>query len=71
MSGRQSASHMPESWSEAVPPTTKSDAIMGHPMRSAEATKGVPSSFSPATMGSMKYGPKLHGASLTMQIAVA
>ena len=60
-SGSQRPSATPNSFSLAVPATTKSFAVFRHPMRSVAAIKGlVPPEgvFEiPAITGSMKYGP--------------
>lgn len=53
--GSQSDSHMPYNCSEHVPVTTKSSGIMGHPIRSHDATNGsLVFGSNPAMTGSMK-----------------
>ncbi len=60
MSGSHSDSHMPYSCSVHVPLTTKSSVTIGQPIRSSDATYGLcVFGSSPATTGSMKYGPNL------------
>lgn len=59
-SGCQRTSHIPQSWSELVPPTTKSSGQLIQPIRSIQQTYGSNVFGSkPATTGSTKYGPNL------------
>ena len=43
-----------------VPDTTKSEAKTGAPIKSIPERKGLLSSVSPATTGSVNHGPNLH-----------
>lgn len=59
MLGLYNASHMPWRFEVQVPDTTKSEAKTGAPIKSIPERKGLLSSVSPATTGSVNHGPNL------------